>query len=687
MGNTLIKENEGRIKETVLGNEIRKIMMEYRDNQALGAKPMSNGTYPKIHLAKACAMEAVDTDIINASRLANRFVSVAFPVAITDLKNEDRKKKLKDKGILLDTQYVGFQFNGDKTTLCTDASLGTKGFEITGGRDSTTGNIRFSGKEIFMIDNCAKQMHEKGCFLYKKISDNRWSPVWNTDNELCFNQDDDLLAFGGPECACLNSNNGFNSNTYPSRGLANDNFNGKNPYGITENTQLSSQASTIYSLNLFNYEDGQQLPKLFDTRCLAASQKGPSNGHSTSFMLVRDTPKDTTICLNQINIANSDIGRSTLANIKQNNECGGPQKGNTPAPIIQGDDEIVGAEPVNSILYLTNDLSTIGSKGDKIELSGKKCKNGIKYSNLTNSKASINLNATDKAIEWKNKYFGNCTTDGLGTELKSNLSTTQPPMPVSKEFYAKSGISDLNIQVGDKLTISGLTCATGVKYDKIIVARTNSTITTDNRDQAWRDNYIGNCSETGLGTILSARISTQPITPSNISLPEIQGKWTTIGCTKTLTDNDISAWRSLNSLGELDDKIKAIYQATKDCNGKQEEMDLCIPGKCKPITTTTTPPTPITTTPTIPTTTPMIPPTTDDKVSEIPTTPTILPQVGPAPVTQDDSLLSPPTQPITEAPKSNILLYGTLGGVGLLIIIGLIVFFLFRRGSSVEDDE
>ena len=193
--------------------------------------------------------------------------------------------------------------------------------------------------DSFIINKCAKELYDAGCLKIKKNKKGRNVRVWNAKNRNCFDRTGNLI-YGSEECACINSATGFTLNTDPSNkikgGVAFENRD-QNPYGLDGTGQ---NGYTKYSLNVFGYDPQYQKPQLFDSRC-ASRVDAPSNlaGENAPYMLPSYSQKGLTICMNQINIKDSDIGSANFKNIKQNNNCGGPGKSAKPLKVEENPKE------------------------------------------------------------------------------------------------------------------------------------------------------------------------------------------------------------------------------------------------------------------------------------------------------------------------------------------------------------
>jgi hypothetical protein len=126
---------------------------------------------------------------------------------------------------------------------------------------------------------------------------------------------------------------GPNLNTPPAR-LIGDNSN--NPYGLEGSNTVTSNDYTKYSLSVFKQGKNLQKPRSLDVRCTEGAERG-GTVKASAYTLFGDSTAGLTICLNQININDSNIGNANLEDVKQSNNCGGgaqePAKEDIPAVI------------------------------------------------------------------------------------------------------------------------------------------------------------------------------------------------------------------------------------------------------------------------------------------------------------------------------------------------------------------
>lgn len=306
MGNTITKSSDDeRFGDSLLAKEIKNIVQNqtstYKDREI------------KIHVAKACCREVVRPDITNEQ---NNVVSIAFPIAA-----DPKSERCAKNGICLETGYVGFQIADDRAKWCgSDKEPGLAGYNFStvrgGGANSICDN--------FMMDTCAKNLYEQGCIKMGQNKAGALVPQFanSAENKMCWDSDN-KMNYGPPECHCLNSMFGPNLNTWPAKELNDKTFGTKNPYGLEGRQTDGYNTFSKYSLNIFKAANNQQYPRALDTRCSAASDSGSSK-KSKAYTLERDKTQNMTICLNQINIADSNIGNANLDDIKQENNCGGP---------------------------------------------------------------------------------------------------------------------------------------------------------------------------------------------------------------------------------------------------------------------------------------------------------------------------------------------------------------------------
>ena len=307
MGNTLQKDSSSdkRFADTLLAQEVKKIMTDqtttYRDKVI------------KVHLAKACCRDVVRKGI---DQEVTNVVSIAFPKALA--KDDSRCQK---DGICLGTDYVGFQINDDREIYC---KKGNKVGDVDLSLIRPQGGDGNSTCDVFMMDYCAKSLYDQGCVKMGKNQSGAIKPQFANfqENKMCWDVEN-KMNYGPPECHCLNSIFGPNLNTWPARDVVAP-FGDKNPYGLEGRQTSLDNNFTKYSLNIFGMDSTKQYPAALDTRCSSRKSNGDSN-RSLAYVLGKDAKeKSMTICLNQINVVDSNIGKANLDDIKQENNCGGP---------------------------------------------------------------------------------------------------------------------------------------------------------------------------------------------------------------------------------------------------------------------------------------------------------------------------------------------------------------------------
>ena len=308
MGNSITKDlSDHRFNEkSLLGIEIKKIMMDYD-------KPIDpyNPTYTNVkqYLAKACCKDVIRPGVSNEK---NSVASIAFPIA-GDL-TQDRCKK---DGVCLETEYVGLQIDDERVKYCGKGdTIGLAGYNFSIDRDSS-GN---SECDNYMLDYCAKSIYDQGCITINKNKTGKLVSQFTDPkiNPMCLDKDK-RVNYGPPECECLNSIFGTNLNTRPAKKIGDSTG---NPYGLEGTATDPENNFSKYSLNIFNQQAGTQRPRSLDNRCTVAATRGDS-GRSSAYTLLIDKLGQVTICLNQINLNDSNIGNANISDLKQENNCGG----------------------------------------------------------------------------------------------------------------------------------------------------------------------------------------------------------------------------------------------------------------------------------------------------------------------------------------------------------------------------
>ena len=326
MGNSITKTDvDSRFNDSLLAQEIKKIMMEYSYTDVDKTNDPFNPTYHNIrpHLAKACCKEVIAPGI---SLKPTSFASIPFPKA-SDLTSA----RCKTDGVCMGIQYVGLQIDDEREKYCGNGTtIGLAGYNFSTSRDGLGNSVC----DNYMLDYCAKSLYDQGCLGVKKNSAGKLvSQITDSKtNPMCLNVDK-KIHYGPPECECLNSMFGPNLNTPPAR-LIGDNSN--NPYGLEGSNTMANNNFTKYSLSIFKQGKNFQKPRSLDVRCTEAAEYGGTD-KTSAYTLLGDSTAGLTICLNQININDSNIGNANLEDVKQSNNCGGgaqePAKEDIPAVI------------------------------------------------------------------------------------------------------------------------------------------------------------------------------------------------------------------------------------------------------------------------------------------------------------------------------------------------------------------
>ena len=307
MGNTLYRDStyDKRFGDTVFAKEIKKIITEQKST--FQGKPVN------LNVAKACC-----SGVIKKDPSKTNIISIPFPKAL----NKDNIR-CKTDGICIGTDYVGYQINLAENNESLDKYCAKGG--VIGDIELSTlrelGGLGKSSCDGFMIDYCAKSLYDQGCIRMAKNDDGEYAAEFVTfeDNKMCLDEEK-KLNYGPPECSCLNSIVGPNLNNNPARTSIAP-FGDKNPYGLDGTKPSFANLFTKYSLNIFNTDPSQQYPGVLDGRCTSAMVGGDS-GIAAAYALGTDTTGKVSICLNQLNISNSQIKTANLSDIKQENSCG-----------------------------------------------------------------------------------------------------------------------------------------------------------------------------------------------------------------------------------------------------------------------------------------------------------------------------------------------------------------------------
>ena len=326
MGNSITKtEVDSRFNNSLLAQEIKKIMMEYSYTDIDKTNDPFNPTYHNIrpHLAKACCKDVIAPGI---SLKPTSFASIPFPKA-----SDITSARCKTDGVCIGTQYVGLQIDDEREKYCGNGTtVGLAGYNFSTSRDGLGNSVC----DNYMLDYCAKSLYDQGCLGVKKNSAGKLvSQITDAKtNQMCFNEDK-KINYGPPECECLNSMFGPNLNTPPAKQIGN---NTTNPYGLDGSSTIANNNFTKYSLFVFKQGKNFQKPRSLDVRCTEAAERGGTD-KTSAYTLLGDSTAGLTICLNQININDSNIGNANLEDVKQSNNCGGgaqePAKEDVPAVI------------------------------------------------------------------------------------------------------------------------------------------------------------------------------------------------------------------------------------------------------------------------------------------------------------------------------------------------------------------
>jgi hypothetical protein len=389
MGNTLhtVPIQDKRFNNSALAQEVKKIMMNYTE--------FYRDSNVNTHLAKACCAGAVGEDIQKQN-----VISIAFPNAIDNCK--DRRD-----GVCLETVYTGFQIKGNKENICNVKNIGIELNDKRKLTTNTSSNVygQNSTCDNFMINHCAKSLYDQGCMKIDTNSVGSKVPRLATykENKMCYNfpsnnlkeNEEPSLSYGPPECDCINSVFGPSMNTWPAEDQLDGSYKkGENPYGLTSQDTDKNNLVTKYSLNIYKQSSTNQFPKALDKRCATRIIATDSTGGiARAFGLINDE-KDVpiTICSNQINISDSQINKATIADIKQENNCGGfTQQKPT--------------KPEDSVESTTNPVTPqqIKERVEKIEEQNEQAKKQQQALQEAQDKARANQEAKEEALKAKAK--------------------------------------------------------------------------------------------------------------------------------------------------------------------------------------------------------------------------------------------------------------------------------------------
>ena len=325
MGNTIIKSNNNNlINDTILGKKVQQIL---REDTAVFDK----NNPVKINKIRACCLGVAKKNPIDTD-----FVTVNLPIGLTKAGDSTCKRY----GKCIGTQKLGLQF---KNVTCDE------NFKTT--IDSKGTYIGTPSCDAFMVNKCAKELYDQGCIKVVKGKNNINKRIWDTTNANCIDPTTKTSIYGSEDCACINSLfAGYTLNNDPSKsikgGLAFE-TNDQNPYGIDGST---SNLYTKYSLDVMGQGPSVQYPQLFDPTCAARSGvSSVASGMSKPYLLPKYR-KNPTVCMNKIQIKDSNIGTLNMKNIKQSNTCNQKSlKGKKPIVEVTGKSRPVAVNSANKV--------------------------------------------------------------------------------------------------------------------------------------------------------------------------------------------------------------------------------------------------------------------------------------------------------------------------------------------------
>lgn len=317
MGNTISDQNnQYKIREdTLLGREVKKIFheqtIENKNNVPYFTDSNRNKNI-KINQLKACCVGAVSTN-------PAKTLGISLPSIPDTIKNIDTDCKMGGVSCL-ETTNVGYtiKLNSDdeKGQFCGPSM-----------DDKSTDDLAKSCDKL-MLDSCAKELYDQGCIILsndKNSKTGKKRAIWNIHNPQCTKTEkgNPILYTGSPACNCTNSMFGPNLNTEPSKDIDKTPGKDKNPYGLTSAHHDidfdSDNQNTVYSLNIFKRDTGEQYPGFLDSSCI----KTKENSWNSAYNLVRDrNQKNLTICISNLNLTDSQIGKAYLENNTFQNNCG-----------------------------------------------------------------------------------------------------------------------------------------------------------------------------------------------------------------------------------------------------------------------------------------------------------------------------------------------------------------------------
>ncbi len=326
MGNTLTiggpnSNTNNYFSNSILSKRVKEILTDSTEKMLANTAQSSDNIKVNdefdapINKYRACCMGVYNKgDSDN-----NNFISVKFPYAL-----EPTESDCQNENKCIANEPIAMMVGGEKG-FCENTPIGNLEFQ-----DVNINESGQSGKNnscnAFMVNNCAKSLYDQNCITCTKNNpdDKYCTPKWNSSNVNCFSGNDSQLSFGPEECACVNSLFGYTLNTNPGT-LSDLKYKSENENPYTKNDFDESKIDknniyTKYSLDLFNNNYSIQYPQVFDKNC-ATQMSSHRSGISAPYKLF-NYEEQPNICLNQINIGNSTIGRAQMQNIQQNNNCG-----------------------------------------------------------------------------------------------------------------------------------------------------------------------------------------------------------------------------------------------------------------------------------------------------------------------------------------------------------------------------
>jgi hypothetical protein len=323
--------NKHEINESILGKTIKNILEnndEYKKRACCNGtvqdpEPSSNPIIVKFPvMGKECEIQVDKTKIDNCQFELENNKLVSKNCDFYSLKDPSKCK--------IDYVRKGLYFRDAKKLpigLKTDASdKETKfGFckikpsarqsEADYYVDNATGDTWHGNEKCdsFYKQFCSERIALQGCVLPKE----KGKGTWNNKNPTCFETQGNYantLNTIEDDCACINSQGGYSLNT--------------------QNTGIDEQKFTY---DVFGNSISQQMPQIFDTRCIQREKLGTSSDADfligKAYRLSPYYTKGLTICMNQINITGSNLNTANFSNIKQDNKCGGVAEDKKPEPV------------------------------------------------------------------------------------------------------------------------------------------------------------------------------------------------------------------------------------------------------------------------------------------------------------------------------------------------------------------